>query len=198
MKTRTIITIFSVIMLAVSSCQDKFHMPFKETDEGNEKVSFYLDGAGMRCSHEHGYLGMHVDTKFSWSDAHAYVFKCYLVEEGSSYRWGEIILDIRTEYPEKITAGTTYEVTEYTKPLTEEDLEAYYSTPHVWLLLNGVPANEGWIKFRSYTKGVASGNFEFDYIDEDRVTHTVRYGNFDSSPASFADYDPSFLYSEYF
>ena len=39
MKRRSYIYIISMILLTAVSCEDKFHMPFKETDEGNNKVS---------------------------------------------------------------------------------------------------------------------------------------------------------------
>lgn len=192
MKIRSFITILSVILLAANSCENKFHMPFKETDQGKDKVSFYLDGVGMRSFHQRGYLGMYEQTTYSWSDSYAYVFKSSAGEEGTGYGWGDIIIDIRTEYPEKICAETRYEVTEYIRPETEDELELYYSTPHLWIFFDGIPASEGWVKFRRYTNGVASGNFEIDFIDSKGVLHTIRYGNFDSAPASFADYTPYF------
>ena len=64
-----------MILLTAVSCEDKFHMPFKETDEGNDKASLYMDGVAMRSFHERGYLGMAEKTTFSWADVNAYVFK---------------------------------------------------------------------------------------------------------------------------
>ena len=182
-----------MILLTAVSCEDKFHMPFKETDEGNNKVSLYMDGVAMRSFHERGYLGMAERTTFSWADVNAYVFKSWVGAEGADYGGNSILIDIRREFPEDIRSGVRYEVTPYSEPSNEEELELYFRTPHVWILINGYPATEGWVEFRSYTTGVASGNFEMDYIDAEGVTHTIRYGNFDSAPDPFSNYNPSFF-----
>ena len=193
MKRRSYIYIISMILLTAVSCEDKFHMPFKETVEGNNKVSLYMDGVAMRSFHERGYLGMAERTTFSWADINAYVFKSWVGAEGADYGGNSILIDIRREYPEDIRSGVRYEITPYSEPSNEEELELYFRTPHVWILINGYPATEGWVEFRSYTTGVASGNFEMDYIDAEGVTHTIRYGNFDSAPDSFSNYNPSFF-----
>ena len=193
MKRRSFIYLISMILLTAVSCEDKFHMPFKETDEGNNKVSLYMDGVAMRSFHERGYLGMAEKTTFSWADVNAYVFKSWVGAEGADYGGNSIMIDIRREYPEDIRSGIRYEVTPYSEPSNEEELELYFRAPHVWILINGYPATEGWVEFRSYTTRVASGNFEMDYIDAEGVTHTVRYGNFDSAPDSFSNYNPSFF-----
>ena len=182
-----------MILLTAVSCEDKFHMPFKETDEGNDKVSLYMDGVAMRSFHERGYLGMAERTTFSWADVNAYVFKSWVGAEGADYGGNSILIDIRREFPEDICSGVRYKITPYSEPSNEEELELYFRTPHVWILVNGYPATEGWVEFRSYTTRVASGNFEMDYIDAEGVTHTIRYGNFDSAPDSFSNYNPSFF-----
>ena len=193
MKRRSFIYLISMILLTAVSCEDKFHMPFKETDEGNDKVSLYMDGVAMRSFHERGYLGMAERTTFSWADVNAYVFKSWIGAEGADYGGNSILIDIRREFPEDIRSGVRYEVTPYSEPSNEEELELYFRAPHVWILINGYPATEGWVEFRSYTTGVASGNFEMDYIDAEGITHTIRYGNFDSAPDSFSNYNPSFF-----
>ena len=193
MKRRSFIYLISMILLTAVSCEDKFLMPFKETDEGNDKVSLYMDGVAMRSFHERGYLGMAEKTTFSWADVNAYVFKSWVGAEGADYGGNSIMIDIRREFPEDIRSGVRYEVTPYSEPSNEEELELYFRAPHVWILINGDPATEGWEEFRSYTTGVASGNFEMDYIDAEGVTHTIRYGNFDSAPDLFSNYNPSFF-----
>ena len=193
MKRRSFIYLISMILLTAVSCEDKFHMPFKETDEGNDKVSLYMDGVAMRSFHERGYLGMAERTTFSWADVNAYVFKSWIGAEGADYGGNSFLIDIRREFPEDIRSGVRYEVTPYSEPSNEEELELYFRAPHVWILINGYPATEGWVEFRSYTTGVASGNFEMDYIDAEGVTHTIRYGNFDSAPDLFSNYNPSFF-----
>lgn len=193
MKRRSYIHLIWIILLTAVSCEDKFYMPFKETDEGNDKVSFYLDGVAMRSFHERGYLGMSERSTYSWADDYAYVFRSWAGTEGGEYGGNEIMIDIRTEFPEEINGRIKYEVTPYSKPTNDEELELYFSQPHVWILFNDQPATSGWVEFRSYPTGVASGNFEFDFVDSEGVLHTVRYGNFDSSPDHFSNYNPSFF-----
>ena len=173
MKRISFIYLISAVLLTVVSCEDKFHMPFKETDEGADKASLYMDGVAMRSFHERGYLGMSERTTYSWADEYAFVFKSRVGTESDEQGW--------------------YEVTPYGKPTNEDELELYFSQPHVWILLDGQPATSGWVEFRSYTTGVASGNFEMDFIDVDGLPHTIRYGNFDSSPDHFSNYTPSFF-----
>ena len=193
MKRRSFIYLISAVLLTAVSCEDKFHMPFKETDEGADKASLYMDGVAMRSFHERGYLGMSERTTYSWADEYACVFKSRVGTESDEQGWYEVVIDIRTEFPEEINSKVRYEVTPYSEPSNEEELELYFRAPHVWILVNGYPATEGWVEFRSYTTGVASGNFEIDYIDAEGVTHTIRYGNFDSAPDSFSNYNPSFF-----
>lgn len=193
MKRRSFIYLISIILLTAVSCEDKFHMPFKETDNGSDKVSFYLDGVAMRSFQERGYLGMSEQSTFSWADDYAYVFEGRAGAEGGGHGSHRVRIDIRTEFPAEICPGVRYEVTEYRKPSNEEELDLYFREPHVWILIDGCPATEGWVEFRSYPLGVASGNFEMDYIDYDGAMHTVRYGNFDSSPDSYGNYDPAFF-----
>ena len=193
MKRISFIYLISAVLLTAVSCEDKFHMPFKETDEGTDKASLYMDGVAMRSFHERGYLGMSERTTYSWADEYAFVFKSRVGTESDEQGWYEVVIDIRTEFPEEINSKIRYEVTPYSKPTNEDELELYFRAPHVWILVNGYPATEGWVEFRSYTTGVASGNFEMDYIDAEGVTHTIRYGNFDSSPDHFSNYNPSFF-----
>ena len=193
MKRRSFIYLISAVLLTAVSCEDKFHMPFKETDEGADKASLYMDGVAMRSFHERGYLGMSERTTYSWTDEYACVFKSRVGTESDEQGWYEVVIDIRTEFPEEINSKIRYKVTPYGKPTNEDELELYFSQPHVWILLDGQPATSGWVEFRSYTTGVASGNFEMDYIDAEGVTHTIRYGNFDSAPDLFSNYNPSFF-----
>ncbi len=196
MKRTSLISIISVILLTAVSCEDKFYMPFKETDKGDDKVSFYLDGVGMRSFHQRGYLAQYEETTFAWADSSNYVFKSRAGEEGNGYGWGDIIIDIRLEEPDTISSGTTYNITQYTKPLTAQEDSLNRATPHVWISFEGMYASEGWIEFRKYSKGIASGNFEMDFTDNEGQAHTVRYGNFDSAPMSFSEYNPPRFYPE--
>ena len=103
MKRISFIYLISAVLLTAVSYEDKFHMPFKETDEGADKASLYMDGVAMRSFHERGYLGMSERTTYSWADEYAYVFKSWIGAEGADYGGNSIMIDIRREFPEEIS-----------------------------------------------------------------------------------------------
>ena len=141
-------------ILATSSCQDMYYMPFKESDSGKRAASFYLDGEPFKTESDGDISTDKSDTKLSIS------FYCVSDLHTNSSHW--IILNVSAD--EGGSLG---------------DKDRYIVGHDATISIGRYHAEEGHITFRKMGH-VISGNFEFSFQDEENNRHHVRYGNFDT------------------
>lgn len=185
MKTTIRLIAATVLLLGAMSCQDKYYMPFKETDNGENKISFYLNGSPYRSNDGSWGGGGYEKTVKSWTSRNRFVLEAHCGPEHID-DYDEIRIEILIDEGQTIKKETDYNVTACEYGLTEEEEALRKETPHVWISFNGIYAVTGKVTFRKYTEGIISGNFECDLTDEEGQTHTIRYGNFDTAASAFA------------
>lgn len=174
-----------VLLTSAMSCQDKYYMPFKETDNGENKVSFYLNGSPYRSNDGMWGGGGYEKTVESWTSRNKFVLEAFCGPEHIN-AYDDIRIEVLLDEGLTITKEVDYNVTVREQGLSKEEEALLMETPHVWISFNGIYAESGKVTFRKYTEGIISGNFECDLTDEDGQTHTIRYGNFDTSASAFA------------
>lgn len=165
----------------LSGCDDFYYMPFKETDNGRGKLSLYLDGKPY-CSQEPTYNNNGSNGTVS-SSLSEFQFSLYgkCGPEGT-YGYDNISIDIRIDSTSRFESGQEYYITRHPSLDNADGTPAEGPSSYVYISFNGRYAEKGSITFRKMEDGVASGNFEFDFKDFEGVSHTIRYGNFDSAP----------------
>ena len=185
MKTTIRLIAAAILLLSAMSCQDKYYMPFKETDNGENKISFYLNGSPYRSNDGNWGGGGYEKNVESWTSRNRFILEAHCGPEHID-DYDVIRIEILIDEGQTIAKETDYNVTVHEDSLAKEDEALQKETPHVWISFNGIYADAGKVRFRKYTQGVISGNFECDLTDEDGNTHTIRYGNFDTAASAFA------------
>lgn len=185
MKTTIRLIAAAILLLSAMSCQDKYYMPFKETNSGEDKISFYLNGSPFRSRNGVWGGGGYQKTVESWTSRNNFILEAQCGPE-SLNNHHNLRIEILIDELQTIQKDSEYTVTLHKDGLAEEADSLQQNTPHVWISFNGIYAETGKVTFRKYTKGIISGNFECDLTDEDGNTHTIRYGNFDTSASAFA------------
>lgn len=156
-------------LLCAVSCPDGFYyMPFKESDEGMETASFYLDGEPFRSEGRNHFYAS-TDTL---GNTFSLTSRCRSDLHSGTYADLRISIDLDTL--QVISPAKDYQITPYTG--TEGPQKEY-----VRVSIGNMYAKSGWIRFRTFKGKQASGNFEFVFEDEDFVGHTVMFGNFDAA-----------------
>ncbi len=162
-------------LLCAVSCPDGFYyMPFKESEEGMNAASFYLDGEPFRSESSRS-CHMYKD---SLGTSFTLTVRCKSDLHSGTY--ADLHISMQTEPGTQITKDTDYNITG-PQPETETETEG---TPEeagfTRISIGNMQAKSGWIRFRSFGGKLAAGNFELAFEDDDFVGHTVLYGNFDA------------------
>ena len=153
---RRIIFILSILayVLTISSCEDMYYMPFKESDTGKGAASFYLDGEPFKTQRSGD-----IDTEKS---DNALTIRLYCVSDLHTNRSHRIYIHVSADNEGSLTDDGRYNVGQ-----------------NATIIIDGYPAEEGHITFRELGH-VISGNFEFSFTDEENDRHHIKYGNFDT------------------
>ena len=153
---KKIISILSALtyVLATSSCQDMYYMPFKESDSGKGAASFYLDGEPFKTQRSGD-----IDTEKSDSTL---TIRFYCVSDMHTNRSHSITLNVYADEGGRLS-----------------DKDRYTVGRDATISIGGYSAEEGHITFRKLGH-VISGNFEFSFTDEENDRHHIKYGNFDT------------------
>lgn len=175
MKTILRLAALCILFCAVECVENDFYyMPFKETESGTDKVSFYLDGTPYRSARQQSLI----------SGADAENSRFYLTASCASDAHTGTNVDLRLSIclEEGLTFSPTqiHEIAPYFSLSTDEEDALYWSEPHVRAAVGTIYADEGWIQFRRADGRIYAGNFELSFTDADGERHTIRHGNFDT------------------
>lgn len=177
-EMKTIIRFMALcILLCAVQCpqQDLYYMPFKESGNGMNTASFYLDGEPFRSERQAGYhaSGDSLGTRFSLT--------CRCSSDLHSETWADLRISMVPDPGETLSTKKDYRITPYVMPDPAAGIEGTPAeTSYARISIGNNYAKSGWIRFRSHKGKYASGNFEFVFEDDDFVEHTVLYGNFDA------------------
>ena len=153
---RRIIFILSILayVLTISSCEDMYYMPFKESDTGKGAASFYLDGEPFKTQRSGD-----IDTEKS---DNALTIRLYCVSDLHTNNSHWIALNVSADEGGNL-----------------DDKDRYVVGRDATVSIGNYSAEEGYITFRKLGH-VISGNFEFSFTDEENDRHHIKYGNFDT------------------
>ncbi|MBP3563131.1 MAG: hypothetical protein J6J54_01755 [Bacteroidales bacterium] len=175
MKTILRFAALCILFCAVDCVENDFYyMPFKETEYGADKVSFYMDGTPYR-SVEQLSLTSGADSLNNW-----FYLKAQCVSETHTGTRIDLRISVRVEDGSVLTHTQVHEVQPYFTMTPETEDALYWSEPHARAAVGTIYADEGWIQFRRADGKIYAGNFEFTFSDDKGERHTIRYGNFDT------------------
>ena len=141
-------------ILATSSCQDMYYMPFKESDSGKGAASFYIDGEPFRTESNRDISTERSDSTLS--------IRFYCVSDMHTNRSHSITLNVYADEGGRLS-----------------DKDRYTVGRDATISIGIYSAEEGHVTFRKLGH-VISGNFEFSFQDEENDRHHIKYGNFDT------------------
>lgn len=175
MKTILRLAALCILFCAVDCVErDFYYMPFKETEYGADKVSFYLDGTPYRSAVEQSLTsGTDLANRQFYLGAHC-------VSETHTGTIADLRISIRLRDGLSFDCREVYEITPYFTLSPYEEDALYWSEPHVRAAVGPFYADEGWIQFRRADGQIYAGNFEISFTDDRGQRHTIRYGNFDT------------------
>lgn len=176
MKTTLKLALLWLLLCSVR-CSSLYYMPFKETSTGKNAISMYIDGEAFKT------VDIDIDTgiRTEMDSLKTKIALCgTVISDHHTGMQADIRMTILVEEGDTLEAGKDYRITEYTVNDFYNKDEEYWNEPHVRMAIGNRYAHEGWVHFRCLTRKIAAGNFEFTFLDDDFVSHSVMYGNFDS------------------